>query len=241
MQNINTLVLVAGKSSRIQEISNGLPKPLININGKSCFERNLEWLVSHNIKNVWINKHYKPDLLEKAISSIDSIKIKSFYEHELLGTAGSAKKTYLLSKNTYHLLVIYGDNLYNFDLANFYETHIKKKSLFTMAVYNIKENLNSGIASGRVIEENGRIINFVESGDDNDSTLVNAGVYLVSPMILDMIPERKYFDFAYNLFPLLLNNRYPIDCYKIDGYCLAIDTKESYLRTVKIIKNIENI
>jgi len=235
MNEINFLILAAGKSSRISAFANGLPKPLIPINGIEVLKRNLLWLNSFGVENVWINKHYKSDIFESFFEKIDFIEIKSFLEEDLRGTAGSVREASRLWEDKKLCVVVYGDNLYNFNLLDLIERHKKFDSKFTIAAYDKNNVLNSGISSGRIIESKGKVLQFVENGNDCHSDLVNAGVYIFSSELISMIPEKKFYDFGIDFFPVLLKKKITIQLYKIEGYCLAIDDPKALRNTEKIL------
>src|SRR4028118_201133 len=94
INNLGTLVLAAGKSTRIQPVSGGLPKPLLQVQGQSILERNLKWLVDSGIHSVWINLHYRSEEIQKVIGTGENLGLKVSYsrEPEILGTAGAYKK-----------------------------------------------------------------------------------------------------------------------------------------------------
>ena len=49
------------------------------------------------------------------------------------------------------------------------------------------------------------------------------------------IPSASFYDFARDLFPQLLESAVPINSHMIEGYCLGIDTPESYRRALLLI------
>jgi len=69
------------------------------------------------------------------------------------------------------------------------------------------------------------------------STLVNAAVYLLEPEVLKLIPKQTFYDFARDLFPKMLSAGYYLQGYLIDGYCLGLDTPESYAKATSLIES----
>ena len=60
--------------------------------------------------------------------------------------------------------------------------------------------------------------------------LVNTGIYIVSPRAMTYVPEDQPFDFAKDLFPLLLAAHEPILGVPMDGYWCDIGTPRAYYR-----------
>ncbi|MCP2727778.1 nucleotidyltransferase family protein [Symplocastrum sp. BBK-W-15] len=239
-EDLGVLVLAAGKSTRIQPVSGGLPKPLLPVEGKSILERNLSWLVSSAIESVWINLHYRAEEIQQVIGTGENLGLKVSYslEPEILGTAGAYKNLEQHWQGT--TLVIYGDSLVCFDLAKFLAAHQSSEAVATIALFDQNTHHHTAIAGGRVIlDENGRITSFTEMAgteETSPSTLVNAAVYLLEAEVLKMIPKQTFYDFARHLFPQMLAAGYYLQGYLIDGYCLGLDTPESYAKAMSLIE-----
>src|SRR5207247_3390944 len=110
VEGMNALVLAAWKSTRITPVSGGLPKPLIQIAGETILGRNLMWLASEGIRNIWINLHYRPEKIREAIGNGSRFGVSVSYVHEpeLLGTAGAVSNLTAEWKDTFR--VVDGDN-----------------------------------------------------------------------------------------------------------------------------------
>ncbi len=234
------LVLAAGKSTRIQSIAKGIPKPLLTIQGRSILERNLSWLAQSGADAIWINLHYRPEEIQAAIGDGSQLGLSVSYslEPEILGTAGAYKN--LESQWKGSTLVVYGDSLVRFDLEKFLTAHGKTNADVTIALFDQNTHLHTAIAGGRVVmDEQNRITDFVETGagEAPRSTLINAAVYLLEPEILDLIPEQTFYDFACDLFPKMLAEGYYLQGHLIDGYCLGLDTPESYAKAMSLVES----
>lgn len=232
------LVLAAGKSTRISSISQGRPKPLIEIAGETIISRNLRWLAAEGIETVFINLHYKPDDIRDFVGDGSRFGLHVSYalEPEILGTAGAAKALQAHFAETF--LVVYGDNLIDTSITDFLAAHRDSNADATVATFDRTRHPHTGIAGGRVrIDASNRIIDFKEGADDTISPLVNAGVYALEPQVLDTIPENTFFDFAKDVFPAMLDARQKIMSAPITGYCLGLDTPESFARAGDLISN----
>jgi mannose-1-phosphate guanylyltransferase len=234
------LVLAAGKSTRIQPISGGMPKPLLVVGDCTVLERNLRWLAQSGIESVWINLHYRPDAIQAAIGDGSPLGLTVSYslEPDILGTAGAYKN--LESHWKSETLVVYGDSLVRFDLAKFLAAHRNSKADVTIALFDQDRHPHTAIAGGRVVmQPDRRITEFVETGEGEtpQSPLVNAAVYLIEPEILGLIPPQTFYDFARDLFPQMLAEGYYLQGHLIDHYCLGLDTPESYAKAMALIES----
>lgn len=242
MEHYNCLVLAAGKSTRIASIANGKPKPLIEIAGKSILSRNLCWLASFGIKEVTINLHFKSEMIQTSIGNGEkfSINLNYIIEPDILGTAGALRNAEKHWNNNNPVLIIYGDNLFNFDLEAFFKFHKSRHSEISIALFDQNKNPHTGIAGGRVvINKDNTVQRFEENASNTNSNLINAGAYLIAPEIVEQIPEHTFYDFGKDFFPKLLEKNTKIQAHIINGYCLGLDTPESFRNGVALIRNKE--
>ncbi len=222
-------LLAAGSSARLGEISEHTPKPMIRIGGRPVIEHNLRWLASHGIREIAINLHHLGDVIEEYVGdgSAFGVSVRYSREPELLGTAGALKPLEdFLSGAPF--LVVYGDNLLDYDLSRQIAAHGDTAAIATLALFSPEAHPHTGVAGGRVeMDRSGRVLRFVEGRVDPGLNLVNAGCYVVEPGLLRHIPTDKPCDFGRDLFPLVLRERGILAGHMIDGWCLGIDTPEA--------------
>lgn len=231
------VVLAAGKSTRIAAIAGGLPKPLVEIGGKTILERNLCWLRDSGITDVWINLHYRPDAIRSRIGdgSACGVAVNYACEPEILGTAGGVRA--IASKWRESVLVVYGDSLLRADLGSMERAYRMSGASAMVGLFDRARHPHTGIAGGTVtMDRAGRITNFNEGAPVAASSLVNAGIYLLEPEVIAQIPPHTFYDFGRDLFPKLLESGTRLAGYLIDGYCLGIDTPEAYARALELIR-----
>lgn len=239
--DLDVLVLAAGKSERIQAITQGLPKPLLKLGDESVLERNLRHLARQGIRQVWINLHYKPEAIQATIGDGSRLGLTVRYsvEPQILGTAGAARQ--LLPHWTRTLLVVYGDSLVSFSVERLLSNHKNSGSLITLALFDQRTSAHTGIAGGRVIVANNLVTSFSEGAGETSASgqLVNAGVYLVERKVLMRIPPNSFFDFARDLFPVLIAEGVPLNAYVFgpDEFCLGIDTPDHFYEAQNIINS----
>ena len=89
------LVLAAGMGSRLREVSGDLPKPLTPFAGGPILTHNLRWLSQSGVCEVFINLHYRGELIRQAIGegTAQGLRVRYVHEPELLGTAGAHSTT----------------------------------------------------------------------------------------------------------------------------------------------------
>lgn len=242
---MNCLVLAAGMSTRIAALTGGAPKPLTPVGGVPVLHRNLAWLAQHGISAMHINLHYRADEIKASVGdgSFLGVNVSWSEENPILGTAGAAKKlereltaSEPRATASAPFLLVYGDNVFGFDLSRMIAGHAAHKAadpalLGTIAVFDMARNLHTGIAGGRVAcDADGHITGFVE-GQPDAPGYVNAACYVLEPEVLQHVPPPpKATDWMRETFPKILAAGGHLRAYFIEGYCLGIDTPESYTK-----------
>ena len=247
------VVLAAGKSERIAPVARGIPKPLISVRGEPIIARNIRWLAAAGVRDLWVNLHFRGDLIRAALGdgSAFGVHLRYSEEPEILGTAGAVRR--VLADLDETVLVVYGDNLLDFDLDELRHAHAKARADVTIAVFD-ERSPNTGIAGGRVrLDDDGHVTEFVEgdgrsaaygadrptirpSDHPRPGSFVNAGVYVVRTAILEAFPENTFLDWGRDVLPKLVAAGAPVFGYNIDGYCLGLDTPGSYERGMALIE-----
>jgi len=118
-------------------------------------------------------------------------------------------------------LVIYGDNYSNINLHEFSNYHKSLQSHFTIALCKLDDVSQSGVAE---LGTNGKIIRFIEKPKEkqNSNSWVNAGIYIIEPVVLDEIKSAN--DFGKEVIPKLIEENFSIYGYKMKNKLIPIDT-----------------
>ena len=85
-KGIKLYLLVGGRGTRLLSITNGLPKPLVDVNGKSFISRVLDNLSGFDVTLVCSNLNYE---------NFKDLGVDVFNEGELSGTGGFLSKVNL--------------------------------------------------------------------------------------------------------------------------------------------------
>jgi len=198
------MLLAAGRGTRLRPLTDGIPKAMIRIGGKPLLEHTIEHLAGLGIRELVINLYHRPELVQGHFGDGRRWGVRIHYsiERELLGTAGGVKEVQdLLGDGPF--VVWYADNLSRCHVHRMYQFHRRRRALITVALYHRKDPTASGIVG---VDRNGRIERFLEKPrlDQIFSHRVSAGILIVEPAVLDIIPAQPGVDFGRDVLPLLL-------------------------------------
>ncbi len=138
---------------------------------------------------------------------------------------------------------VQGDNIFNIDLRDFLEFHQKKEAFMTIGLIPVEDVEGYGIAD---IDQSMRISRFVEKPrrEDSPSNLANAGLYLLTPEVRNVLREegvdeiianKRRLDFGYDLIPYLIRTGRAVYGYTLKGCWYDVGTPERYLDAMHAI------
>ena len=223
------MILAAGEGTRLRPLTLETPKGLLPLAGEPLLGYTLLWLANHGISDVAINLHHLSNKIEEFLNDGSHFSVKILYSHEdtLLGTAGGVKRVESFFDGTF--VVVYGDVLTDFNLKDMIRFHQEKKSIATIAIFKVTNPWDVGVVE---INDEGRILSLVEKPPrgSEKSNLASGAVYVLEREILEHIPSEEFEDFAYDIFPKLLELNLPIFGYvlKPEDYLIDIGTIEKY-------------
>jgi NDP-sugar pyrophosphorylase family protein len=195
------MILAGGMSTRLYPLTKSVPKPLVPVAGEPNSGHLMRYLSSFGIEEVAINVHYLAGQIEDAFGDGSRYGVKLHYLHEpvLLGSAGAVQQmSDFLRDDTF--VVIGCDELTDIDLSAVLAFHKQRGALATIGLVHCDDVTQYGVV---IIDETGRVVDFQEkpAAGTERSHLVNTGVYVFEPEILDRIPAGEFWDFGKNVFP----------------------------------------
>jgi mannose-1-phosphate guanylyltransferase len=220
---MKAFLLTAGLGTRLHPITHTLPKCLVPIAGKPLINWWFESMQKAGITEVLINLHHLPDMVMAHVNALDTnIKVEFSYEPVLLGSAGTLVANISFVANEKSFFIFYGDNLTNASLSNLYDFHASQRHNFTMALFETNNPTGCGIVS---LNSDATITSFEEKPANPTSNVANAGLYVASPVVIDLIDSAKTpADIGFDLLPLLVGK---MSGYKINDYLIDIGTHKN--------------
>ena len=223
------MVLAAGEGTRLRPLTLVLPKPLVPVANEPLLARTLRLLADQNVRDVAVNLFHRPQAILDTLGDGRALGLSDLrysFEETLLGTAGGVRRVGPDFLNE-TFLVLYGDNLYHFDVAPLVAFHRDKKAVATIATFHAANPSACGLV---ITDENGRVTRFQEKPPPAEvfTNTANAGVYVLEPVIFDHLPPGDFaLDWGKDVFPGLLDGGRVFSC-PLNGYLQDTGTPETY-------------
>ena len=135
---MDALILAAGYGMRMENLTKDTPKPLLKIKNKTLISYAIDLIKNMSFDKIYINTHYKHNMLERFVSE-NYPDISISYEETILGTGGGIKN---IQKND--IVILNTDNLWDQSFENELEKSIKffdeNKSFDSVLLINSKNN-----------------------------------------------------------------------------------------------------
>lgn len=229
------MIMAAGVGSRLDPLTQEVPKPLVPIANRPVMDILIERLLEISVKDVVANTHYKAEsIIERYKKNNLGINFSYVNEKELSGTAGGVKKCQFFFDEGEDFLILSADGLSNADLTAGIKSHKKSGAIATIGIKQIamEEIPHFGVV---VTDKKGFITEFQEKPaiKDAKSDFINTGIYIFNYKIFDYIPENTFYDFAKNVFPALLAEGTKINTFKVTEYWSDIGTIDQYFQSTK--------
>lgn len=184
------LILAGGKGTRMLPLTATTPKPMLKVQGKPLLEHNIDFLKRFGVQEIIISIGYLKEQIIDYFKDGAAFGVHITYIEEdpqqPMGTAGPLRKAKDLLKGD-SFIVLNADELKDVNLEQFYRSHLQSEGLATIALTTVKDPSLFGVA----MLDGNRILRFIEKPEQGSSPskLINAGLYVFEPTILDMIPE----------------------------------------------------
>jgi len=185
--NLPVVIMAGGLGTRLKPLTNIIPKPLMPLNDRTILELIIEQFQEIGCEKFYMSVNYKYELLKYYIDNLDqSYNIEFFKEEMPLGTIGSV--SLLKNKINTPFFVSNCDIIINQDYRDVYDYHIGNKNHITVVVAIKSYKIPYGVVE---TGDNGSLLSMSEKPEI--AYMINTGVYILNPELIDDIPENQFF------------------------------------------------
>jgi NDP-sugar pyrophosphorylase family protein len=226
---MQALILAGGEGTRLRPLTIHTPKPIVPLANRPFLYYQIDLLKRAGIKDITLSLSYQPGKIRDIFGEGDELGLHINYVVEATpkGTAGAYKHSQ--EHLTQTTVVFNGDILTDVDVAEVVARHREKKAAATIVLASVDNPSAYGLVE---TDAEGRVRRFIEKPKPDQITCntINAGIYVLEPGVLDLIPQGEKFSFEYQLFPALLEAGNPFYAYTWNGYWIDIGTPQRYLQ-----------
>jgi mannose-1-phosphate guanylyltransferase len=221
---MKAMILAAGEGTRLKPLTEICPKALVPVANKPVLERLIAFLVNHGVKEIIVNAHHHYQKVVDYLKGDNEFgaPVEVRVEKKILGTGGGIKNTQNFWDQA-PFIVINGDILTDIDLQKAYDYHLKQGNLVTLVLHDFPVH-------NKIMVDDDMNILAIERGTNVSGALAFAGIQVMDPAVLELMPEDTNYSII-RCYKKLIKEARPIRGYRVTGHSwIDIGTISDYLR-----------
>ncbi len=217
------VIMAGGEGKRLGALTQSCPKPMLRVGGKPLLEIILEHCIDAGLQHFHLSVNYLKEQIKDYFGDGSSWNVTIDYLEEThpLGTGGAL--SLLTEKLSEPLFVLNGDVLNKVDYGRLLSLHHEHKAAATMCVHEHSTQIPYGV----VLLDDVKVLEIEEKPILNN--FVNAGIYLLDPVLLDLVPQNQFFDMP-QLLEKAIKLNYLVTAFPVHEYWLDIGHPETLQR-----------
>ena len=219
------VIMAGGRGQRLRPLTDKVPKPLLKVGTSSILERLIRSLAGVGVDHVHLSVNYKAEVFEERFGDGADLGVRIDYlrERKPLGTGGAL--SLLPAPPAEPFLVMNADMVTALDFTRMLEFHRAEGAALTVGAFEHAVQIPYG-----VLDIGGRRLRGVEEKPTRRS-LCNAGVYVLDPAVLPLVPEGTFFDMT-DLLDRALAEGLPVAVFPILEKFFDIGSPEEFERVL---------
>lgn len=202
---MRAVVLVGGEGTRLRPLTYTTPKPMLPVAGVTIIERVLGHLARFGVDSAVLSMGYRPDAFRAAFPDgvCAGVEVSYAVDPEPLDTAGAIRYAALEAGVDDSFLAVNGDVLTEWDIDDLVAFHRKAGAEGTIALTPVGDPSAFGVVP---TDADGRVQAFIEKPAPGTAptNLINAGLYVLEPSVLDRIPGGRRVNVERETFPAMV-------------------------------------
>jgi mannose-1-phosphate guanylyltransferase len=226
---MQAVILVGGLGTRLRPITFDVPKALVPLRNRPFMGYMLDFLRNGGLDGAVLSLGYLPTPIQEYLAGfdLDEFSVDYAVEDRALGTAGGIKNAARFLREEGSVVAVNGDVLAGTDLRSLIEIHREKGALATITLTSVEDPTAYGLVE---VDHDMVVRRFIEkpAADEVTTNLVNAGIYVLEPEVLEMIPPGREVSIEREIFPEL-QAMGRLRAHVSSSYWRDIGTPRSYL------------
>src|SRR5487761_548032 len=187
---MQAVILAGGLGTRLRPLTEKVPKPMIQVNGKPFLEYEIELLKKNGVLDFVLCVGYRANVIQDHFGDGKKFGVRvsySFEGEELLGPAGALKNAERHLEDNF--IVTYGDGYLAMDYRKAWDVFVASRKLGMMVVY---EN-HDRFGRSDLEVKSGYVTRYDKKNKSPDMVWINFGVSFLRKKALEFIPAASAF------------------------------------------------
>lgn len=230
-EQTKAVILTGGRGLKLRPLTYETPKALLPLRDKPILQHTIEFLAKNGFRDIVISVGYLGNKIKEHFKDGSNFGIKITYVEQKSPESGTAQPVKeireFVGENPF--ILWYGDVLAKVDLIDMLNFHRAGKNLVTMGITSVEKSSDWGVVGLKGT----KIVDFAERPESISrlSHLINTGVYIVDPELLDYIPQNAK-SLEVDVFPGLAKKG-KLAGYSLYGQWFDVGSLQNYEMAVK--------
>jgi NDP-sugar pyrophosphorylase family protein len=221
------IILAGGKAERLGEAAEGKPKSLVSIAGRPLAAYQLALLAKAGVERVIVScSTGQEDEFERELGGL-GLEVVTVGEPEPLGRGGGLRLAAQARTSDGPIYALNGDELFDVELADLYEAHVRRGGAATITVAPLQSHL--GVVD---VDDDDVVLGFREA--PRLPFWANIGLYVVEEEAIARLPERG--DHESTTFPELAQEG-RLRAFRHEGLWLTVNTPKDLRRAREFVES----
>jgi mannose-1-phosphate guanylyltransferase len=221
------VILVGGQGTRLRPLTERTRKDMLPLVDRPLLAYTFEHLRRHGVERGIVSCGYLPTQIREHFGdAYGALRLEYRVEDEPLGTGGAIAYAGRELASTF--LALNGDSLREADVDELVRFHRATGARATILLTPVVDPSRYGLVR---LDGDGRVTSFLEKPrpEEIDTDLINAGLYVLEPDVLDLVPAGRAVSIEREVFPRLAEEG-TVYGLALPGYWLDVGTPETYLQ-----------
>ncbi|MDX6439350.1 MAG: mannose-phosphate guanylyltransferase [Gaiellaceae bacterium] len=225
--SLSAVILVGGLGTRLRPLTDRTRKDMLPLVDRPQLAYTFEHLRRYGVKRAIVSCGYLPTQIQEHFGDrYGELRLEYKIEQEPLGTGGAIR--FAAEGIDEPFFALNGDSLRETDLDALVAFHRERETRATILLTPVEDPTRYGLVR---VNGDGRVLSFLEKPrpEEIDTNLINAGLYVLDPDVLDLIPAGGPISIEREVFPRLVEEQ-AVYGVALPGYWLDVGTPDSYLQ-----------
>jgi mannose-1-phosphate guanylyltransferase len=225
--SLSAVILVGGLGTRLRPLTDRTRKDMLPLVDRPQLAYTFEHLRRHGVKRAIVSCGYLPTQIQEYFGDrYGELRLEYKIEEEPLGTGGAIR--FAAEGIEEPFFALNGDSLRETDLDALVAFHRERRPRATILLTPVEDPTRYGLVR---VNGDGRVLSFLEKPrrEEIDTDLINAGMYVLEPDVLDLIPTGRAVSIEREVFPRLVDE-HAVYGVALAGYWLDVGTPGAYLQ-----------
>jgi mannose-1-phosphate guanylyltransferase len=225
--SLPAVILVGGLGTRLRPLTDRTRKDMLPLVDRPQLAYTFDHLRRFGVTRAIVSCGYLPTQIQEHFGDrYEGLDLEYRVEDEPLGTGGAIR--FAAEGIDEPFLALNGDSLRETDLAALLDFHRERGGRATILLTPVEDPSRYGLVR---LHGDGRVRSFLEKPrpEEIDTNLINAGLYVLEPDVLDLIPPGRAVSIEREVFPQLVEEG-AVHGVALPGYWLDIGTPDAYLQ-----------